>query len=491
MTDIERSPSPLAAAIERFSDVSILCIGDLMLDRFIYGSVERISPEAPIPVFKQEKEDSMLGGAGNVVCNIVSLGASCCFLSVVGDDDTGHQLVRLVGEEARIEPYLVTEKGRISTHKTRYIAGNQQLLRSDREAVTAIHEESRDTLLQIARDEIPRHDVVILSDYAKGVLTPELIKALIKIANKTDIPVMVDPKHRDFSIYKGAFLISPNLKELCTASHHDALSSEEAIAEAAQTLIKKHHINHLLVTRGREGMSLCSPKEATHISAQAREVFDVSGAGDSVIATLATAYACGCSLPEAARLANLAAGIVVGRLGTATIYRTDLKTALHVQESVGNQHKIFPRALAEDQIASWRRDKLTIGFTNGCFDILHTGHVRLLEDARSQCDRLIVGLNSDDSVKRLKGDSRPVNSEIDRALLLASLSPVDMVVIFREDTPVELIEAFRPNILMKGADYTLDGVVGADIVQSYGGEVKLIELVEGKSTSQIISKISA
>ncbi len=478
----------LGARVEDLARARILCVGDLMLDRFIYGTVERVSPEAPIPVFSIREETTMLGGAGNVVRNIRSLGGTACFLSVVGDDKTGTELMRMIGGEARVQPYVLVERGRASTRKTRYIAANQQLLRADRETKETIKHSTEEQLIGILNEEVQEHDVVVLSDYGKGVLTPALVTAAIETARKAGKPVIVDPKSRDFGLYSGAFLLSPNLHELSIAAGRE-LNSDEDIIIAAGELMKKHRIENLLVTRSKEGMTLVTAKEAHHIPVRAREIYDVSGAGDTAIATLATAYAAGASLLEAATLANLAAGIVVGKLGTAVVYRTDLKTALYTQDTVASQSKILPFEVASDQVSIWKREGKRVGFTNGCFDLVHPGHLALLQEAKSHCDRLVVGLNSDASVKRLKGDGRPVNSEMERAMLLAALSVVDMVVIFRDDTPMALIEAFRPDVLIKGGDYKKDEVVGGEFVESCGGKVVLCALKEGYSTTNLIARI--
>lgn len=488
----DSAASSLSAQVESFANARILCIGDIMLDRFVYGSVGRISPEAPIPVLTRNREDVMLGGAGNVVRNIVSLGAQVGFISVVGDDSAGRELIQLIGREPRITPYVLTAHGRISTQKTRYIAGNQQLLRSDDETTSPISAELQDQILQLTAEELPQHQALILSDYGKGLLTATLTQKLIGLANQQNIPVFVDPKQRDFSCYAGAFLVSPNLSELVRAAGKDDLADTAAITDAAQNLIQAHQLGHLLVTRGKDGMSLYDANGASHhIPAQAREVFDVSGAGDTAIATLGVAYASGSPLPEAAQLANLAAGIVVGKLGTATIHRTDLKTALYTQDSTRSQSKILPQDIAAAAISSWKAEGQRVGFTNGCFDLLHAGHLSLLQDAKTQCDRLVVAINADASVKRLKGDSRPLNNEIDRAMLLAAMDPVDLVVIFREDTPLEILTLLKPDLLMKGADYTLDQVVGRNLVESYGGQVSLIPLREGYSSTGLIKKAQA
>jgi D-beta-D-heptose 7-phosphate kinase/D-beta-D-heptose 1-phosphate adenosyltransferase len=481
----------LVQEIEGLDQAKVLCIGDLMLDRFIYGAVHRVSPEAPIPVVAIEEETSMLGGAGNVARNLLALGSEVCFLSVVGGDTIGKELTAMIGKEARMMPYVLVEKGRVSTRKTRYIAGNQQLLRADEETQSIIRDDTQKNIIKILEDEIANYDVIIVSDYNKGLLTEAIIKTAIDTANAQGKCMIVDPKIRDFSVYTGADIISPNLHELAEATGMPLGSDEEVIA-AAQHLIEQYYFGYVLVTRSKDGMSLISKEgDAMHIPAQAREVYDVSGAGDTTIATLAAALSVDISVDKAAFLSNLAAGVAVGKVGTAVVYRTDLKTALYTYDAVSGSTKILPFDLAQAHITRWQQEGYKVGFTNGCFDVVHSGHIALLEDARQTCDKLVVGLNSDSSVKRLKGEERPINNEMDRATLLAALSVVDMVVIFREDTPMNLIEAFKPDRLIKGADYKKEEVVGYERVESYGGEILLVPLREGKSTTAIINKIRA
>jgi D-beta-D-heptose 7-phosphate kinase/D-beta-D-heptose 1-phosphate adenosyltransferase len=482
----------LLTIIEQLPSSRLLCVGDVMLDRFMYGHVDRISPEAPIPVFTMDKESRMLGGAGNVVRNLLSLDGEATFVSVIGDDSVGKQLTGLVGAEKRLVPYLITETGRVSTKKTRFVANGQQLLRSDHETKSMLQDSTAAQMLEIIVGEIPEHKAVILSDYGKGVLTASVVRATIDAAKAKNVPVFVDPKQRDVSIYAGATVLSPNLKELALTMGVDSFICEEAIIGAAQTLCNQHAFDYVLVTRGKDGMTLVNAKGLVkHIPANAREVFDVSGAGDTAIATLAAAYAVGNDMAHAAELANLAAGVVVGRLGTAVVYRSDLTTALYTNQALEHQQKILPLNYAQDMVTSWKRDKLKVGFTNGCFDIMHAGHVSLLQDAKARCDKLVIGLNTDASVKRLKGESRPVNHELDRATLLAALSMVDLVVLFDEDTPIKLLEALKPDALMKGADYTKEQVVGWEFVESYGGKVELLPLKQGYSTTDIIKKASS
>lgn len=480
--------SSLISRIDHFSDARVLCIGDVMLDRFVYGGVERISPEAPIPVLRQSKENAMLGGAGNVVRNITSLGAECAFIGVVGNDDAGKSILQLTGELERLSPFLLIDKDRQSTEKIRYVAGNQQMLRVDREIVKPLESAQRTQLLQAVEQDIAAFPFLVLSDYGKGLLADGVAEEIIALAKAKKIPVLVDPKSRNFAVYKNAWVISPNLSELMAASGEQCANHHE-IEQAARALMKHHTIANMLVTMGSEGMLLVSEDGTSHIPAQKREVFDVSGAGDSVLATLAVALASGCSLVDAAFLANEAGGIVIGKTGTAVAYRTELKTAIHTYGARRGLRKIFALDLAVEQVENWQRDGLKTGFTNGCFDIMHAGHASLLNDAKSRCDKLIVAINSDDSVRRLKGESRPVNSEMDRAMLLAELEAVDMVVIFREDTPEAILKKLKPALLMKGADYEKHQIVGADFVESYGGEVARIPLKEGYSTTATIEKM--
>lgn len=480
----------LISVINRFSEARVLCVGDVMLDKFIYGQVDRISPEAPIPVFSIRQEGTMLGGAGNVARNLVALGAQTSFVSVIGNDKVGHEIASMVGKEKQITPYMLTEAGRISTTKTRYVAGMHQVLRADREVLLPISQTTAQMLIDTVREEMKHNSAVILSDYGKGVFTRETLAAIIDAAKAHGIPVIVDPKSRDFSMYRGATCVSPNLNELANAATCE-LRSEEDIINAAQTLIGAHDIASILVTRSRDGMMLITASgEVYNIAARAQEVFDVSGAGDTAIATLTLGIAMGLGAPQAAQLANLAAGVVVGRLGTAVATAQDLKTALMASEKTSGLYKIMPLAAAQSQAEQWKREGKIVGFTNGCFDLMHSGHLSLLHETKSHCDKLIIGLNSDDSVRRLKGPTRPVNGEVERALMLAALSVVDMVVIFEEDTPRTLIEALKPGVLVKGADYQRHQVVGHDIVDRYGGKVILVPIKEGYSTTNIIRKMA-
>ncbi|HIJ37844.1 MAG TPA: D-glycero-beta-D-manno-heptose-7-phosphate kinase [Rhodospirillaceae bacterium] len=482
--------SALAARIPSLEGRSVLCVGDVMLDRFVYGEVERISPEAPIPVLRVLREVAMLGGAGNVVRNLVALGANPHFVAVVGDDLAAREVTRLVGEHAAVDPLLIVENDRQTTIKTRFFAGGQQLLRADQETLVLPGAGVQGQILKQVATLLAKVDLVVLSDYGKGVLTPTSLPALIALAKAAGRPVIVDPKGRDYAVYAGATLVTPNRKELQEATGMAVASTEEIVA-AARKVMADCGIANVLVTRSQDGMSLVLEDGSTHhLPAEAREVFDVSGAGDTVVATMAAAMAGGLPLLDAARLANVAAGIVVGKVGTAVAYGSDLVAALHHSDLVAGEAKVLTADAAIEQLERWRLKGYRIGFTNGCFDLLHPGHVSLLEQAKAHCDRLVVGLNSDQSVKRLKGPSRPVQSEAARATVLSSLGSVDLVVVFDQDTPLDLITRLRPDLLVKGADYAVAQVVGADLVQGWGGKVILAQLAEGHSTTATIARMN-
>ena len=483
-------PSELVQLVENLSQARVLCVGDLMLDRFVHGSVDRISPEAPIPILQINNEISMPGGAGNVVRNLAALGANVRFITALGNDSAGKELSVLLNSFDRVDPVLVVDTGRTTSIKTRYLAGNQQILRADQESTEALAPELADTLLSEARRALKDSDLVVLSDYGKGVLSSDLIQGVIEGAREAGKPVIVDPKGHDYARYQGADLITPNLTELEGATHLPVTNDDEVIA-AAQKLIEDHDLSAVLATRSKDGMTLVAKDgEVTHLAAEAREVFDVSGAGDTVVATLGAAMCVEKDLARAAKLANIAAGIVVGKVGTAVAYAKDVIVELHHQEISSAEAKVLTLEQALDQVGLWRRRKIQVGFTNGCFDLLHPGHVSLLAQAKDGCNRLIVGLNSDASVTRLKGEDRPIQSEASRAAVLASLASVDMVVIFSEDTPIELIKAIRPDVLVKGADYTVDEVVGSEVVHSYGGRILLADLEDGHSTTATIKRMA-
>lgn len=474
--------------VESLSSTRLLCVGDVMLDHFVYGSVERVSPEAPIPILRVERETRTLGGAGNVLRNLQALGLDPCFVSVVGNDPAGREVNQLAAGSETTEVHLLAERGRTTSIKTRYVAGTQQVLRADREKIAPLSPSVREDLLRLMEHASAGRNVTILSDYAKGVLADGIAAAIIAQARAAGHIVVVDPKGTDYRPYSGASILKPNRSELGAATKRPVATEGEVIA-AARALIEDLELGAVLVSLSQDGMLLVEANGALHrLPAEAREVFDVSGAGDTVVAVLAAALGAGASLVDAARLANIAAGIVVGKVGTAVVHRSELEDALVGRDALAG-HKVLPLPVALDHIARWRHAGLKVGFTNGCFDLIHPGHIALLGQARGQCDRLVVGLNSDASVQRLKGPTRPVQAEAARAAVLSSLVPVDMVVIFNEDTPLDLIAAIKPNVLVKGADYHHDQVVGADIVEANGGRVVLAELVPGHSTTATIARL--
>jgi D-beta-D-heptose 7-phosphate kinase/D-beta-D-heptose 1-phosphate adenosyltransferase len=476
-----------------FSHARILCLGDLMLDRFVYCGIDRISPEAPVPVLLVQERRSSLGGAGNVARNIATLGGTAILVGLLGRDAAGDELRKLIGDAPRIVDKLLISDSRPTTCKTRYIAGHQQIMRVDEEQNHALDDAEQAALIAAAEDTVLEADAVVLSDYGKGAVNRNILTTVIRRAKARGIPVFVDPKHDDYRHYRGATCITPNLMELARAARMPVATDDEAIA-AAKRVLGDGEAEAILVTRSEKGMLLVEASGAVHVeSARAKEVFDVSGAGDTVIAVLALAHASGQKLPQAMRLANTAAGVVVGKLGTAAVELDELILELsrEAHEDDIGQARVYSAAEADTLTRQWKSRGLSVGFTNGCFDIIHPGHVTLLAKARLECDRLIVALNSDASVQRLKGSRRPVNTLADRAAVIGALASVDAVISFEDDTPLGLITRLKPDVLIKGADYTIETVVGAEEVLASGGRVALIDLVEGHSTTRTIDRLSA
>jgi D-beta-D-heptose 7-phosphate kinase/D-beta-D-heptose 1-phosphate adenosyltransferase len=481
----------LAGEVERLRGARVLCVGDVMLDRYVYGEVARVSPEAPIPVLKVVDERAMLGGAGNVARNLAAIGAQVSFVSVVGSDAAGDEIANMLHALGAQASSLVRDQSRCSTVKTRFVGMSQQMLRADHESDVALAASLEAELVDHICSMLPSVQVLVLSDYGKGVLTPAVCHAAIAAAKEQGVPVIVDPKGRDYARYAGATIITPNRRELAEATGQ-ALSGDSEIVEAARGLMGAHDIRSILVTRSQDGMSAITADGAvTHLKAEAREVFDVSGAGDTVVSVLAAAIAADMSLADAAALANVAGGLVVGKVGTAVIYRDEMIAKLRDGQLATLEGKVAVRVVARDMVEAWRHKGLKVGFTNGCFDLLHPGHVTLLAQARGLCDRLVVGLNSDASVTRLKGPTRPVQAEGARATVLAALANVDLVVVFAEDTPAEIIEILRPDLLIKGGDYSVETIVGADFVIANGGRVEIIDLVPGFSTTKTVEKMNS
>lgn len=480
-------PARLRQIIENARDQRVLCVGDVMLDRFVYGVVDRISPEAPVPVLRQTRAASMPGGGANVARNLASLGLHAVTIGAVGDDEAGIELNELLSHSAGITPRLVPLRGRPTTLKTRLVAGGQQLLRLDAEEVGPPDAASEQAIIKAIDDLAPTVSAILISDYAKGLLTDRVLAAILAAATRQKIPVIADPKGKDFARYGAVDILKPNAGELAQAiglPTNATPDAEKALAAAKANLPAKA----IVLTRAAQGMSYISANgEVGHLTGKAREVFDVSGAGDTSLAALAAGLVAGATLDEAVQVAILASGIAVGKSGTATVSALELLDVSELPQWTQKAGSLSVDAMV-GQIERWREGGLRIGFTNGCFDILHPGHVRLLEEARSHCDRLIVGLNSDVSVRRLKGPDRPVNSEHARAQVLCGLASVDGVVIFDEDTPLDLVTALKPDVLVKGGDYTRDTIVGADIVEARGGTIVIVPLVPGQSTTAIIAR---
>jgi D-beta-D-heptose 7-phosphate kinase/D-beta-D-heptose 1-phosphate adenosyltransferase len=471
-----------------FDHTGLVVIGDVMLDVYYWGDVNQISPEAPVPIFKVQRKTKSLGGAGNVALNLALLKCPTTLLGVCGDDAAGDDIRRLA-QNRNISEMLVVLPEQPTTTKTRMIGARQQLLRVDEEDTAPITAETGEKLLASLRSKLPETRAVIVSDYAKGVFKTSLAQEAIHLCRSAKTPVFVDPKGIVWEKYAGATCITPNLTEFNALFAGPAANSSEFEARA-QTLLTRLNLEYLLVTMGPEGMVLFGRDLAMlQIPAKMREVSDVSGAGDTVIATLAVACVTGCSMVDAARLANTAAGVVVGKLGTQPIERDELEVALSDQNTIAHD-KIRSRDQAVETIRRWRAGGDRIVFTNGCFDILHIGHIKLLQTAAAMGDRLVLGLNSDSSVQRLKGPARPIMPETSRSVLMANIGCVDLVVVFEADTPIELIKAIQPDILVKGGDYTPETVVGHDAITRWGGRVELIPLEAGVSTTQVIKQVN-
>jgi D-beta-D-heptose 7-phosphate kinase / D-beta-D-heptose 1-phosphate adenosyltransferase len=470
---------------------AVLCVGDVMLDEFVYGEVARISPEAPTPVLRAGSSTIEIGGAGNVARNIAALGARCHFVGLVGDDDAGRIVKQALAKIGLLTADLVVESARQTTRKVRFVSERHSthLLRTDWETTQPAEPTTEARLIDRALAALPKAGAVVLSDYAKGVLAERVVRAIIEEARRLTRPVIVDPKFHDHRIYRGATLLTPNRKELAAAVHRP-LAGEGEIAEAAAELRALAGSQVVLVKCGEDGMTLHANGEpAVHIPAYPVKVRDVSGAGDTVAAVMAIMLAMKAPYELAMRVANAAAAVVVGKRGTATVSLGELRHRILPAASLAPEEKIvFDWSVLDERLASWRSGGLRIGFTNGCFDLLHRGHIKLLAEARAACDRLVVGLNSDASTARLKGKGRPINPAEGRAEVLAALEAVDLVVVFEEDTPLELIERVRPAVLVKGADYRLDQVVGRDLVERAGGDVLLVDLVPGHSTTGLVRR---
>lgn len=471
-------------------DRTALVIGDLMLDRYLIGDVERISPEAPVPVVLLKHENERAGGAANVAANLSQLGIRTTMVGIIGDDVEGRSLLGIMSR-LDIDTEVATSSQRPTITKTRILGGHQQIMRLDKENHSVFSESEHKMLLDRISQAIARRPaVVILSDYAKGVLSETVCQAVIAQAKTLNIPVLIDPKGRDYTKYKGATGLTPNKKEISEVCGIDA-SDIDMLLQAATKLKDSLSLDFLAVTRGEEGITLLKEQEPLHFPAVAKQVFDVSGAGDTVIATLAAGLTHGLDYSQSFELANIAAGIVVGKVGTVPISRDELLAELISQDSAEQADKICEPEELLARVKQWKKQNMRIVFTNGCFDLLHAGHVTYLEAAKKTGDKLILGLNTDRSVRALKGPTRPVIHESDRARVLAALEAVDAVILFDEDTPLDLIYTLRPDVIVKGSDYSEDEVVGGKEVKSWGGRVALIDIVPGRSTSNIIKKLGS
>ena len=462
---------------------NILVVGDLMIDHYLWGKADRISPEAPVQVVDVANETTVLGGAGNVVNNLIALGATVSVASAIGDDANGRELTLMLKSIGVKTEGLVTQPGRKTSKKSRIVASNQQILRYDKESKDAITGASEQKILAAIEKDLFLYDIIILSDYGKGVITSDLAQGIIALAREGGKKVLVDPKGRDYGKYRGAHLLTPNKKEAIEATGIE-ITDDESLQSALLWLKNECSLDRSMITLSEDGIAIYDEK-LKRFPTVAQEVYDVTGAGDTVIASIAFALSSGFSIDDAARFANLAAGVVVAKIGSATVTLDEIEEyeAMLHQSSSDAHIKSFEEI--ERIVNRCRASGKRIVFTNGCFDILHVGHVKYLQVAKSFGDVLIVGLNSDASVRELKGPTRPVNSEDDRAYILAALESVDYVVKFGDDTPYELIKILRPDVLVKGGDYEGKAVVGTE----FSGELRLVDFVEGRSTTSTIAKI--
>ncbi|MCA6367069.1 MAG: D-glycero-beta-D-manno-heptose 1-phosphate adenylyltransferase [Cytophagales bacterium] len=451
-----------------------------MLDVFEYGDIEKISPEAPVPVIRINKKKEMLGGAGNVLRNLNSLRCNVSFTALIGNDSNGEKIDSLLRTFSHLD-YELHACEQPTIVKTRFISNNQQVLRADIEERFKCSSEVENKMLDFVRQRLPKLDLVVISDYNKGTITTPFCRQLIEMCRAHSVPVFVDPKGKNYQKYAQATLIKPNRKELSDCFDSEEIEGKEAFYAAK--LREDTEVTYVLVTLGKDGMMLHDKNNCEMIDSITRQVFDVSGAGDTVMATLAAGYSAGLTIIEAAKLANIAAGIVVSKPETAIVTPEELSNEMYVTSKI--QSPVSIRELIE----YWQRNNFVIGFTNGCFDLLHPGHVATLKFCKQKCDRLIIGLNSDQSVRQLKGNKRPVNHELHRALVLSEFASVDAIVIFEEDTPEELIQIIRPDLLVKGGDYIEDDVAGAAFIKSYGGKVLICPYVDGFSSTRIVDRI--
>ena len=461
----------------------ILVVGDLMIDHYLWGECNRISPEAPVQVVDIKKESSVLGGAGNVINNLVTFGAKVSVATVVGDGENTKELFTLLQSIDVDCSNIITSSQRKTSKKSRVISSNQQIIRFDKEDTSDIDKNNETKIIELITQSIDKYEIIILSDYGKGVLTNSLTQKLITLAKSKKIKVLVDPKGDDYNKYSGAFLLTPNKKEASIASKI-TIDTDKALIKTHQFLKQSIHLDYSIITLSEDGISIYDDK-LTQIPTVAQEVYDVTGAGDTVIASIAYGLTYGFSVKSAVEFANYAAAVVVAKIGSATATLSEIEEYVSSLHKSSTQDHIVDINDIELRVKALKQRGKKIVFTNGCFDILHVGHVKYLEIAKSFGDVLILGLNSDESVRALKGESRPINTQDDRAYILSALESVDYVVPFESDTPYELIRLIKPNILVKGGDYKGKEVVGSDIAD----ELKLVDFIDGKSTTNTIKNI--
>ena len=472
-----------SSIISLLKKTKVFLIGDIMLDRYVFGKVNRISPEAPVPVFLTKSSKEILGGSGNVLSNLVSLGTQTSYLSIIGKDDTGTKIKNLL-KKLNINNYsLIIDPLRKTTVKTRYISNSQQIIRVDEETSENVLKKVENDLIKKIDKFIKNKDVIVISDYNKGIITERVCKYIIKKANLLKIPIIIDPKNKNFEIYKNSTLVTPNQLEASKISKL-SIDSNSDTEKCGRMIMKKYNIKNVLVTRGDKGLSLITKKGSFHSPTISKEVYDVSGAGDTVLAVIASTFN-KLEQIKALTLANKAAGKVIGKIGTSPI---KLKELFENEQKTYN-NKIFDIKLLCKKLEEDRKKGLKIGFTNGCFDILHFGHISCIERSKMHCDKLIIALNSDSSVKKIKGKNRPINNELHRAKVLSSLKFCDYVIIFNEKTPLSIIKKIKPDLITKGGDYKNKKIVGENLMKKWGGEVLTLDYIKDLSSTNILNKI--
>ena len=472
--------------INSIQNKKILVLGDVMLDQYIFGSVDRISPEAPIPIININKTNYTIGGAGNVLKNLNSLNIKTSFISIVGNDVAGKTLKKCIEKLKNVEYALPIDKNRKTTCKTRYISDGQQLFRTDDETIDSLDEDLKDKIFKYFQLFIEQTDIIIFSDYGKGVfIDKDFCQKLIKTASKVNKKIIVDPKGNNFEKYEGVFFITPNSKEAFNATKINPIDNNLS-EKCGKIIINNNWSENVLLTRGANGLSIIQNKRTDHIKSNTEEVFDVTGAGDTVISLFSAAIAAGNNYINSAYFANIGASVVVKKLGTASLTSEELINSISSEK----KYKIFNKNNITNTVSNWKNNKLNIGFTNGCFDLIHSGHIDMFKQAKEVCDRLIIGINSDQSIKRLKGEKRPILDLEARQKIIASLDMVDAVIFFEEDTPLKLIELIQPDFLFKGADYKINEIVGAEYIKSIGGKTIRIKLTKNQSTTRLVKMLN-